>query len=78
MMARSNVPGAGGDFFTTVDLDADEHAAAVEISDSMVKLTVFGPVVNVSTTLDRSEARAVALAVIDASQQIDQGNRHPR
>jgi hypothetical protein len=53
----------------TIDLSAD-RTAIVETEDGRIRLTVVGERMASTVTLDRDEGRAVALAVIEASQQI--------
>ncbi len=60
-----------GDFFVAVPLETEDHAATVEVAAGMVRLAILGPVTTGTATLACAEARAVALAMIDASQQID-------
>jgi hypothetical protein len=71
MQGESNHPG-GGDFFVAVPLKTEDHAATVEVVIKMVRLAFLGPVTTHTTTLTRGEARSVALAVMDASQQIEE------
>jgi hypothetical protein len=60
-----------GDGFSVVPLEADEHTATVDVQDAMVQVGVLGPVTVTRITLTRREARAVALAMVEASQAID-------
>jgi hypothetical protein len=61
-----------GDGLAAIPLEAEDHAAIVEVKVGMVRLAVVAPVTNVTATLSRSEAREMALAVLGASQQIEE------
>jgi hypothetical protein len=69
-MTAPDYPG-GDDFFVAVPLETEDHAATVEVAIKMVRLAFLGPVTTHTTSLTRGEARSVALAVMDASQQIE-------
>jgi hypothetical protein len=68
-MAASNLPGDGGDYFATIPLETENHAAAVEVAAGMIQLVLLGPVVTARTTFTRGEARSVAMSMIEASQR---------
>ena len=53
-----------------VELGAAEHVALVEVVSGMVQVTILSPVVTTALVLTRAEARAAALALVDASQLI--------
>lgn len=57
--------------YTIVPLEAEGYAATVEAVAEMVQATIVGPVATVTLTFTRGEARDVALALIDGSQQIE-------
>jgi prolyl-tRNA editing enzyme YbaK/EbsC (Cys-tRNA(Pro) deacylase) len=61
----------GDEFFVAIPLETQDHAATVEVAAGMVQLAIRGPVAITRTVLTRAEARDVVLAVIHASQQID-------
>jgi hypothetical protein len=74
-MANPNLPAGDGDYIAVISLETENHAATVGVAAGMVELSFLGPVAIVKATLARREAREVALAVIDASQQTEEGNR---
>lgn len=63
-------PDPGEGFISTVPFETEGCAAAVEVTAGMVVLRLLVPSTSVAVTLTRREARAMALALIDASQQI--------
>ena len=67
MQGESNHPG-GGERFTAVPLETEDHAATVEAAVGMVRLAILGPITTTKATLTRHEARTVAQAMITASQ----------
>jgi hypothetical protein len=69
--APSNVPGAGG-YSRAVALEIEGFAILVEADRDHIFLEGVGPVRNVSTTLTRSEGRELALALIEASQMMEE------
>jgi hypothetical protein len=62
----------GGEFFTAIPLETQDHAATIEVADGMIQLALLGPVTITRATFTRGEARDVALAVIHATQQINE------
>lgn len=59
-----------GGFFTVVPLDTEGCAATVEVRHGQVRLSVADQELDVCVGFTRREARGVALAMVDASQQI--------
>jgi hypothetical protein len=65
----------GDGYFAAVPLETEDHAATVEVAAGMVLLKVLGPVTTQSVAFARGEARTTGVAVIDASQHIEEETR---
>jgi hypothetical protein len=60
-----------GDTFAAIPFEAEGGGAAhVEVVAEMVQVTAITPVMRATTTLTRNETRELAMAMLDASQQI--------
>jgi hypothetical protein len=73
-MATPKLP-RDGDYFATVALETEDHAAAVEVVDRMVQFALLSPVTTTRVTFTRAEARDVAYSMIEATQRmIEEGS----
>jgi hypothetical protein len=69
-MATPNLPDDGNAYFRAVALEAEDHAATVEVAAGMVQLALLGPTTIVRATFTYDEARVIAYSMIEASQLV--------
>lgn len=58
------------------ELELDAPLVAVEVVDQMISIKALGPISTASVTLDRREARQLALMVLEANQALTENGIH--